>query len=485
MRTTIGAATLASIFAIALTACSVGPNFRRPPAPAADRYTVQPQPAQTDVSEGPGGAAQTFATDEKIPTKWWTQYGSSALDELVEQALQANPNVQSGQAALRKAHEHVLAAWGVLAPAIDASAAGARQRVSGVQFGPTGEPAIYNLYNASINVSYGLDFFGRARRDLESLRAQREYRRFVLEATYLTLAANVVTTAVAEASLREQILATEQLIESSGKRLAVIEKQRQLGGASLAEVLSQRAQLAQDRATLPDLRSQLDQQRSLLATLLGRVPSDQPSAVFRLDELHLPVTIPLSLPSQLVAQRPDVRQQEELLHQASAQLGVATANMLPQITLSGSYGGSTSNFETLMQSANRVWSLSAGVTQPIFHGGQLLHERRAALAAYDEAAAQYRETVLTAFRNVADSLRALNADAETLNAVHEAHEAATASLAITDRQYALGGASYLALLAAQRTERQTRISLIQAHAARLADTAALFQALGGGPWNKE
>jgi NodT family efflux transporter outer membrane factor (OMF) lipoprotein len=481
----MSAATIASMFALALTACSVGPNFKRPPAPAADRYTVQPLPGHTDASDGPAGAAQAFASGEKIPPKWWTLYGSSALNELVDQALQANPNVQSGQAALRKAHENVLAAWGVLAPAIDASTDGARQRVSGVQFGPTGEPAIYNLYNASINVSYGLDFFGRARRSLESLRAQRDYQRFALQATYLTLAANVVTTAVAEASLREQILATEQLIESSGKRLAVIEKQRQLGGASLADALSQRAQLAQDRATLPGLRSQLDQQRSLLATLLGRVPSDQPSAVFRLDELRLPATIPLSIPSQLVTQRPDVRQQEELLHQASAQVGVATANMLPQITLSASYGGSTSNFDTLLQSASRVWSVSAGVTQPIFHGGQLLHERRAALAAYDEAAAQYRETVLTAFRNVADSLRALHADAETLNAVHEAHEAAAASLAITDRQYALGGTSYLALLTAQRTERQTRVSLIQAQAARLADTAALFQALGGGTWEKE
>ena len=296
----------------------------------------------------------------------------------------------------------------------------------------------------------------------------------------MTLSANVVTTAVAEASVRAQIEATEQLVAASSKRLDTIRKQLQLGGASQADVLTQQTQLAQDRSTLPVLRKELDQQRSLLATLLGRLPSDQPTAEFRLSDLRLPETLPISVPSELVAQRPDVRQQEELLHQASAQIGVATSNMLPKLTLTGSFGGNSSNWDQLLKESSRVWSVSAGLTQPVFHGGQLLHQRRAAVAAYDQAAAQYRDTVLTAFRNVADSLRALTADAETLSAVHDSHAAAAASLAITDRQYAVGAVSYLTLLNAQRAEQQTRISLIQSQAARLADTAALFQALGGG-----
>ena len=378
----------------------------------------------------------------------------------------------------------MLAAWGVFAPSIDAGANGTRQKISGAQFGPGGKPAIYNLYNASVNVSYGLDFSGGARRELEALRAKSTYQRFVLEATYLTLCANVVTTAVAEASLRAQISATEELIGSSAKRLEVIKKQQQLGGASNADVLTQQAQLAQDRVALPALRNQLEQQRALLATLLGRLPSNPPEVALQLADLRLPAALPVSLPSQLVTQRPDVRQQEELLHQASAQIGVATSNMLPQITLSGAYGGSSSHSSTLFQGAGRAWSLSAGLTQPLFHGGQLMHKRRAAIAAYDEAGAQYRETVLVAFRNVADSLRAVSTDADTLNAVSEAAQAAAGSLAITDRQYSLGAVSYLTLLTAQRAEHQTRISLIQARAARFADTAALFQALGGGWWNR-
>ncbi len=466
------------------TACAVGPNFKRPAAPQTERYTADPLPPATASTDTQVGAAQRFAPGEALPAQWWTVFGSTALNALVDEALRANPNVSSAQAALRQAHENVLAAWGVLAPSIDAGANGTRQRISGAQFGPGGRPAIYNLYNASVNVTYGLDFAGGARRELEALRAQRDYQRFALEATYLTLCADVVTTAIAQASLRAQIAATQELIDSSAKRLDIIDKQLQLGAASKADALAQAAQLAQDRAALPALQNQLDKQRTLLATLLGRLPSEPPDASFHLSDLKLPESLPVSLPSNLVNQRPDIRQQEELLHQASAQVGVATANMLPQINLSASYGGSAANSSALFQGAGRVWSLSAGITQPLFHGGQLLHKRRAAVAAYDQAAAQYRETVLNAFRNVADSLRALTSDADSLNAYDQAEQAAAGSLAITDRQFSLGAASYLALLTSQRTEHQTRLALIQARAARLADTAALFQALGGGWWNR-
>lgn len=466
-------------------ACAVGPDFKRPAPPATDQFTVQPLPASTANTNTLAGASQTFAQGEAIPVRWWTLFGSVKLDALVEEAFKANPTVQSAQAALREAHENVLAAWGVLAPAVNATGSAERQRIAGGEYGPGAPAALYNLYNASVSVSYALDFWGAARRELEALRAQRDYQRYALEAAYLTLASNVVTTAIAEASLRAQIETTERLVGASTQRLGVVQKQLHLGGASSADVLAQQAELSQDRATLPNLRDQLARQRSLLSTLLGHVPSEQPSDTFQLSDLKLPDSLPVSLPSQLVIQRPDVRQQEELLHAASAQVGVATANMLPQISLSASYGGTSLTSETLFSPVNRAWSASASVTQPVFHGGQLLHQRRAAVAAYDEAAAQYRETVLTAFRNVADSLRAISDDADTLNAQNEAAQAAAASLSLTDRQYALGAVSFLTLLNAQRADIQARTLLIQAQAARYADTAALFQALGGGWWNRE
>lgn len=474
----------AAVVALWISACAVGPDFRRPATPAIDRYTVQPLPAQTAEAQTQGGAAQSFAAGAPVPAQWWTLYHSDSLNALIDEALKASPNVQSAQAALRQAHENVLAAWGVLAPSLDAGGNGERQQISGAQFGPTGQPAMFNLYNASVSVSYGLDIFGGARRELQALRAQRDYQRYALEATYVTLSANVVTTAIAEASLGAQIAATEELVGASSKRLEVIKHQQALGGASAADVLAQEAQLAQDREALPGLRNQLDRQRSLLATLLGRLPGDQPAVSFQLTDLQLPDSLPVSLPSELVNQRPDVRQQEELLRQASAEIGVATANMLPQITLSGSYGGSSTTSSALFNSASRAWSLSAGITAPLFHGGRLLHQRRAAVAAYDQAEALYRETVLTAFRNVADSLRALTADAESLGAQSEAEHAAAASLSLADKQYAMGAQSYLTLLNAQRTEQQARLLLIQAQAARYADTAALFAALGGGWWNR-
>jgi NodT family efflux transporter outer membrane factor (OMF) lipoprotein len=476
------AALLAAISTAMLGAgCAVGPDYKQPEPPQADGYTAQPLPGATAaVADLPGGAAQVFAPGTPVPARWWTAYGCPALDALVEEAFKANPTVQSAQAALREAHENVLAAWGLLLPAADATASAERLRLSGAQFGPSSPSFVYNLYNASVNISYALDLWGGARRELESLRAQRDYEGYVLEGTYLTLASNVVTTAIAEASLRAQIDATEHLVQASARRLEVVKTQLRLGGASSADVLAEAAQLAQDRATLPGLRDQLEKQRSLLATLLGRVPSDQPPVQFQLGDLHLPESLPLSLPSDLVNQRPDVRQQEELLHEASAQVGVATANMLPQISLTAAVGGSSTLPESLFQAANRTWSVGAGVSQPLFHGGKLLHQRRAAVAAYEQALADYRAAVLTAFRNVADTLRALSDDADALSAQSDAATTAAASLALTDRQYSLGAVSFLTLLNAQRAENQAHILLIQAQAARYADTAALFQALGGG-----
>jgi len=336
-----------------------------------------------------------------------------------------------------------------------------------------------------VNVSYTLDLFGGARRELEALQSQVDFQRFQLEAAYLTITSNIVTTAVREALLRAQLSATQEIISAEARQLDIIEMQFQLGGAARSDVLAQRTQLAQTRATLPPLQMALAQTRHLLAVLMGRLPSEAVNLPqFTLDGLQLPIELPVSLPSSLVRQRPDVRASEALLHAANAEIGVATANLYPQLTLTGSYGSESSTAATLFRSGSAVWSLSGGLLFPLFHGGELNAKRRAAVAVFDQASAQYRQTVLQAFQNVADVLRALEADANALKAQSDAAASARDLLELTQKQFQLGSVSYLSLLNAERAYQQTRISLVQAQAARFSDTAALFQALGGGWWNR-
>ncbi|WP_029919637.1 efflux transporter outer membrane subunit [Nevskia soli] len=474
-----------SLAAALAAGCAVGPDFKRPDAPQGDSYTATPLPPKTAASEGPAGVSQAYANGADIPAQWWTLFHSDKLNGLVEQALKSSPDVVAAQAALRQAHENLLAQEGSFFPSLDGNGSAARQKVSGASFGqPGGGGSIYSLFNATVNVSYTLDVWGGIRRGVEAQQAQADYQNFQLEATYLTLSSNVVTTAIQEASLRAQIEATNQIIEADRKQLETVKRQLSLGGVSRLDVLTQQTQLANEVATLPPLQKQLQQNRDLLATLLGQLPSQQPDVQFVLDDLQLPQDLPLSLPSQLVAQRPDVRAQEALLHQASAQIGVATANMLPQITISGEFGGTSTNISDLLKSSSNVWSLTGGITQPIFHGGELIHKKRAAVAAYDQAAAQYRGTVLTAFRNVADALHALNADADALQQQDLATQAAADTLKVSRSRYQSGSISSLDLLVVERTYQQARIAQLQAQAARYADTAALFQALGGGWWNR-
>ena len=476
----------AAVAAALLGGCAVGPNFKRPPAPTVDAYTAEALPAHTAASEGPAGAPQHYLNGADIPAQWWTLFHSDKLNALVEQALKASPDVAAAQAALRQAHENLRAEEGVLLPSVDGNASGVRQKISAASFGqPGGGSTIYSLFNATANVSYALDVWGGSRREVEAERAQTDYRNFQLEGTYLSLSSNVATTAIQEASLRAQIEATAQIIEADRRQLDTVRRQLALGGVSRLDVLAQETQLANELASLAPLQRQLQQNRDLLAVLLGQLPSQQPETQFVLDDLQLPQDLPLSVPSQLVAQRPDVRAQESLLHAASAEIGVATAAMLPQLTITGEFGGTTTKFSDLLKSSSNVWSFGAGITQPIFHGGELLHKRRAAVAAYDQAAAQYRGTVLTAFRNVADALYALNADAEALNQQNAATEAAAETLKVSRSRYASGSISPLELLVVERTYQQARIAQVQAQAARYADTVALFQALGGGWWNRD
>jgi NodT family efflux transporter outer membrane factor (OMF) lipoprotein len=469
-----------------LIGCTLGPDFHRPEAPATDRYMPTPLPHETASAPVVGGEGQRFAFGQDIPAQWWTLFHSKALDGLIRQAIADSPTLAAAEAALRQARENLTARTGVvLFPAVDAKGSVTREKFSGASFGNPGSGVIFTLYNASVNVAYSPDIFGGGRRELESLRSQVDYERFQLEGAHLTLTSNIVTAAVKEASLRAQISSTGDIVKDMETQLHVVERQFQLGGASRSDVLAQRAQLAQTRATLPPLEKALAQNRHLLAVLAGKLPGVATLPEFSLDNLKLPEELPVSLPSSLVRQRPDVRASEELLHAASAQIGVATANLYPQITLTGSYGSEGTKVSDIFSSGSSIWGLGAGLLQPVFHGGELAAKRRAAIAAYDQAAAQYRETVLLAFQNVADVLRALEDDARTLKAQAEAEAAARDTRDLAEKQFNLGAVSYLSLLNAQRQYRLAHFILVQAQAVRFADTAALFQALGGGWWNRE
>lgn len=476
----------AALIAAGLGGCALGPDFKTPAAPAtaSDSYTPNPLPKQTASAPGIGGASQQFAFGQEIPAQWWTLFRSEALDQLIRNALAQNPNMAAAEAALRQAQETYNAQAGSLVyPSVNGQLGVARQKTSAATTGAGA--GVFNLYNASVNVAYTPDVFGATRRTLEGAQAAVDYQRFQVEATYLALSANVVTTAIQEASLRAQLKATRDVLDALTRQLNVIEKQFEFGAVPRTQVLSQRNQVAQVVATVAPLEKALAAAQHQLSVLAGKLPGEAGMPEFALESLTLPEQLPVSLPSELVRQRPDIRASEEQLHQASAAVGVATAAQYPQFTLSGSYGSSAQTFGKLFDSDTNAWNLAASLTQPIFNGGALNARRRAAEAAYDAAAAQYRATVLVAFQNVADALRALDADAAALKAQAEAEALAKETLALAEQQYKLGGISYLVLLDAQRSYQQTHIALVQAQAARYADTAALFQALGGGWWNRK
>jgi NodT family efflux transporter outer membrane factor (OMF) lipoprotein len=386
---------------------------------------------------------------------------------------------------LAVAREGVLAQNGAYYPSVAGGFSAARQKTSSNLSPTPNSGALYfNLYTPQVNVSYAPDVFGLNRRTVESLKAQAEQARFALAATHITLSANVALAAIQEASLREQIAATQKLMAINTNLLGILRNQFAKGYVGRMEVAAQESQLAQVAATLPPLRKQLAQQRDLLAALSGGFPSQGPGEEFELSSLQLPRELPLSLPSQLVGQRPDVRQAEENLHAASAQIGMAVANRLPNLTLSADAGTMALAAGQMFAGGAGFWTLAGGVTQPIFQGGALLHKERAARAAYIEAAEQYRGAVLTAFQNVADTLNALEQDADALGAAVVARDAARTTLDLARQQWQSGYANYLALLNAEQTYQQAVINLVQAQVNRYADTAALFQALGGGWWHR-
>jgi NodT family efflux transporter outer membrane factor (OMF) lipoprotein len=477
----------ASALSALLAACAVGPNYHRPAAPKAADYGNAPSQGTTAAAPGTGGAEQHFVGGLDLPGQWWILFQSPKLTTLIEQSLSANPDLTAAQAALRQADLLYKAQRTTLLPTVQGSFDAQRARNAfGTIANPTSRPQsnpYYNLYTAQLSLSYMPDVFGGTRRSLEAARAQVEATRWQLVATYVTLSSNVVTTAVQEASLRGQIAAARRLLELQHQLTGAVQRQRQLGTASQAELLAQEAAEAQTAAIVPPLEKQLGQTRDALTALLGGLPSEEPPETFGLEDLKLPTELPVSLPSRLVEQRPDVRQAEENLHAASAEVGVSIADMLPQFTINADTGSSALQIGQLFASNTGFWDLGASLTQTLFDAGALIYRHRAADAALDEAGAQYRAAVILACQNVADTLRALQADAGALAAESEADRAARASFELARAQYQLGTLSLAALLNAEQTYQQAELARVQAEANRYADTAGLFQALGGGWWN--
>ncbi|MET3137758.1 NodT family efflux transporter outer membrane factor (OMF) lipoprotein [Undibacterium sp. GrIS 1.2] len=497
-----------------LTGCAVGPDYVRPATmlPSANMSGTASVPTSNGSVKNPPDSgidknleAQKFIQSD-IPAQWWELFQSPALSTLVSASLKKNPNVEAAQAALRGAMENVYAQQGAWFPSVEASYLPTRQKIAGTLASPASSGAsYYNLHTAQVSVSYTLDVFGGNRRQTESLQAQAEAQRFQLEASYLTLTSNVVMAAIQEAALRGQIAATKEIIASQTQLMKMIQRQYALGQIAQIDVAAQEAALANTEVALPSLEKQLALQRDLLSALAGRLPdgfesepksgpkdksnneytSGLATTIFTLDSLQLPAELPLTLPASLVEHRPDVRAAEEQLHAASAAIGVAVANRLPNISLGvNTYGSAASSISDLFKAGTGFWTLAGNITQPIFEGGTLKHRQGAAQAAYDQAAAQYRATVIIAFQNVADALIAIQSDAIALKAAQRAERASAKSLAIVQRQLALGDISSANVLSSEQAYQQSRLNLVQAQAARLTDTVALFQALGGGWWNR-
>jgi NodT family efflux transporter outer membrane factor (OMF) lipoprotein len=441
-------------------------------------YTSYPLPPATVSADTPiAGDAQRFLQDTDIPGEWWTLFGSPKITTMVEQALRAYPDIAAAQAALEQAHDNLIAQEGAQFPQINATAQTGRNRST------TGKTL--DVFGAGVTVSYLIDAFGSVQRSIEASAALQENARFQLEATYLTLTSNVITAAIQEASLSAQIAAEQDIITAQSQELDLLNQQFELGAVARGDVLQQQSQLAATQASLPPLQKQLEQTRNTLAILTGGYPADVQVPDIQLADLRLPSDLPLSLPSNLVQQRPDIRASEATLHNASATIGVATANLFPQFNVTGSLTESSSEVGQFFIGQNTGWSVIAGLTAPIFRGGTLRAQQRAAYDAFDRAAAQYRLTVLNAFANVANALAALQLDAENVRTQLYAEQTAEQSLDITQQRFQAGAIAYLALLDAQRTYQQARIALVIAQANRFSDTVALFQSLGGGWWNRQ
>ncbi|HUN76361.1 MAG TPA: efflux transporter outer membrane subunit [Steroidobacteraceae bacterium] len=472
---------VAAVLACALGSCAVGPNFHRPAPPAGTHYTSARDPSTTVSAQG---VAQHFTPGAQVANDWWRLFNSKALQAIVSEALASNPGLQAAQASLRGSEYNLRAGYGIFYPQIRADAQGARERFAPVEFGESARAQVFNLFTLSASASYALDLFGGERRQLEALAAQVDVQRATEHATYITLLANIVNTVVAKAAYRAEIDATQQLIDLQREQVKLAQVQYRAGTQPYSNVLSLESQLASYEATIPQLQQKLAQSADLLATLVGHVPADWTPPQIELEDLHLPRELPVSVPSDLVRQRPDVLIAEATAHTASADVGVATAAMLPSITLNGSYAAYGTTTSRLFAAGGRAWSIGGEAAEPLFQGGTLWFNRKAAVENYHAAMGLYRQTVLGAFQQVADVLGALDHDASALAAEDHALRTAREALHLVETQYEAGLDTYLDVLNADAQYHQAVINDLQAVAMRYQDTVALYVALGGGWWSE-
>ncbi len=489
-----------------LAGCAVGPDFVRPAAPVADGYFPHQTIDQTATVSLSANDKQHFEVRQDIPFDWWTLFQSPQINSLIEKAFKANPTIEAAQASLRQAQQNTIAQQGFFYPTFGVEYLPTRNKLAGNMGGnspgvqgngtviqtysnpsgpaPYNGPVYYNFHTAQVTLNYAPDVFGGNRRQVESLEAQTEVQKFQLEATYITLASNVVAAALQEASLRAQIGFIEKIIEDNQKALDILRNQFKFGYATGIDVSNQELFLAQVEQALVPLRQQLEQTRDLIHVLAGRLPNEDVAETFEFASLQLPQELPLSIPSKLVEQRPDVRAAEEQLHAANAQVGVAIANRFPQFSITGLIGGTASVPSQMFQTGGGFFNLIGDIAVPIFDGGTLRAREQGSRDALVQAAAQYKSTVLTAFQNVADTLHAIQSDADALKIARRSELAAKTVLDITRKQYEVGQVNYQTLLAADEMYQQSMITLIQIQTNRFGDTAALYQALGGGWWNR-
>jgi NodT family efflux transporter outer membrane factor (OMF) lipoprotein len=472
-----------TVLSFAISGWAVGPNFNPAAVPDVAGYVSGNLASPNPGSGPPQVAGQRFITGADVSARWWAAFKSQPLNDLVKRSVEQNPNLQAAEAAIKIARYNALAQRGLFAPQLTGNSMSQQILVANPQQVPsiptTGPQTEFSLVTNQLTVSFVPDIWGGNFRAVESLDAVTEQQLFQLEAAYLTLTSNVVTAAIQEASLRGQIAATQRIIAIERNLLEILKRQLNFGQAAQADVLAQDAALAQAEELLPPLEKQLAQQRDLLTALAGQFAADEIAQKFDLAHLKLPTNLPISLPSKLVDRRPDVRAAEANMHAASAQVGVAIAARLPNIVLSANGGSSSFNFAQAFLPGTGFYTLTAGVTAPIFDGFTLYHKQKAAEAALEQAEAQYRSAVITAFQNVADALRALQADARAMSAARRAEETAKASLDIVQKQLNAGQVNQLAVLNAQQTYLTAAVVRVQTEANRLADTAALFMALGG------
>ena len=496
---------VALMFALMLSGCAVGPDFKKPEPPSATGYTPQSQNPETAAASGKSGDLQKYNASATIPFDWWTMFQSSQINSLIERAFKANPTIQSAQAALRRSQQNVIAQEGFFYPTLGVNYSPSRNKLGGNNGGnalglqgngrniqtvsnPAGPifvgPVYYNYHIAQLTVGYVPDVFGSNRRQIESLQAQLNAQRFQLEATYITLASNVVAAALQEASLRSQIDVMQKIINYHSENLELMRKQLKLGFIAKIDVASQESVKAQAEQALIPMKMHLEQTRDLIRALAGNLPNEDVPEKFELASLHLPQELPISLPSQLVEQRPDIRAAQEQLHSASAEVGVAVASRLPQFAITGAIGGMASTPSWMFQSGGPFFTLLGSISKTLFDGGTLKAKERAAREYLVQASADYRNVVITAFQNVADTLYAIQSDADFLKASVRSEQALKETAEITRKQYNLGYVGYQTVMAAEQNYQQSLINLIQAKTNCFGDAAALYQALGGGWWNR-